>query len=786
MRPESELIIRWLLEQPAPPHRLTFYLSYHCNLRCPFCVSHSPQYTKQHPLTDDEMSEEELVRLVREASALGVRWWEIAGGEPFYCPQKAMRFLLEVKNQGMGGSLITNGVLLSAEMLDQLVTAEWDEITFSLDSTRKRLHDKYRGWGAYKKLMRVMSTLAQIKRSRDLKKPLIRINTLLTIHNLDELQDLVTVAAEVGAFGIYFLHPVAVNAYAEKIRIPNLPAPEVQVKLNSALQAARSLGLESNLTGFISGKVREEDSLAQALLNRTKQAFLSESIAIACFDPFSRMTADILGRVSPCRDTGAFGITTQLNLRSQNLEAIWYSDEFNQVRAEIKAGKLSEHCNRCCETIIEDNHALRIAVTPSVLRDQGLFYLLAGEPERASKNLAYYNEFAARYAGLLQVDYKDLLNDREPTWSRALIILDRVSGQIKDNLALPDEDLALSGLLVARGDRDLAMSVLIRGLVRNPFDQGLWRELIKIMVPQYPRLVGRMLRILLELGAQKAAEVQDGRRRFPSDYALELIDYIRRDAEVRKVNTRNHAEFLYYAGIELRDAGYAHEAVKLFALVPKLNPRDQLGLVLVSELMGYEALITGVFYALTGSDRKAHAFLAQAQANHRGEALAAIIRASLDSEVTQVYTLAARLQWLNPTINKAVSEGLLAEPGFFEEPTSDNYILILLHRQKQALFKFFQTPSLEGLATLCSIAITLNRPVEAARLARLVLDSSQNSSLSRGLGFPDNQQTIDVDAYASTFLATCFQLYSAVSGKERDAELFNRLVADSGVQADHA
>ena len=104
-----------------------------CDLRCRYCMP--PQGVPKRP-HDEICSVEELVEIVRQAAALGVRKVRLTGGEPL-----VRRGILDIC-RGIAGipevrelCLTTNGSLLP-EMAVPLRQAGVDRLNISLDTLR--------------------------------------------------------------------------------------------------------------------------------------------------------------------------------------------------------------------------------------------------------------------------------------------------------------------------------------------------------------------------------------------------------------------------------------------------------------------------------------------------------------------------------------------------------------------------------------------------------------------------------------------------------------------------
>jgi cyclic pyranopterin phosphate synthase len=109
-----------------------------CNLRCIYCMPSDGLIPIEHK---EILSYEEIVRLLKIATRIGLRKIRITGGEPLV--RKNIPYLIKLIKDVEGIddlSLTTNGILLS-QYADSLAEAGLDRVNVSLDSMRP---DRYR------------------------------------------------------------------------------------------------------------------------------------------------------------------------------------------------------------------------------------------------------------------------------------------------------------------------------------------------------------------------------------------------------------------------------------------------------------------------------------------------------------------------------------------------------------------------------------------------------------------------------------------------------------------
>ena len=124
-----------------------------CNLRCVYCMPENGINLVKH---DDILSYEEIIRLCRMFSKLGISKVKITGGEPLVRKDvyKLIKGIKEV--EGIENvTLTTNGILLEG-MIDDLVKSGLDAVNISIDTDT--LKDD-----TYKSLTRVGDVKQSIK-----------------------------------------------------------------------------------------------------------------------------------------------------------------------------------------------------------------------------------------------------------------------------------------------------------------------------------------------------------------------------------------------------------------------------------------------------------------------------------------------------------------------------------------------------------------------------------------------------------------------------------------------
>jgi GTP 3',8-cyclase len=152
-----------------------------CNLRCLYCMPKEGLSLLGH---DDILSYEEILRVIREAAALGITKVRVTGGEPLV-RRGLLDFLHALKGVSLEDlSLTTNGILLEV-YAEKLFDAGVRRINVSLDSLNaERYAQMTRGGNLH-------SVLRGIEKAEQIGFAPIKINTVaMRGFNEDEILDI--------------------------------------------------------------------------------------------------------------------------------------------------------------------------------------------------------------------------------------------------------------------------------------------------------------------------------------------------------------------------------------------------------------------------------------------------------------------------------------------------------------------------------------------------------------------------------------------------------------------
>ena len=172
--------------------RIVIELTNRCNLSCGHC------FDERHAATGD-LPLEILDKVLREGKSCGIEQVSFTGGEPTI-HRRFKEIIERVAEAGYQFSFVSNGVSFPRIYPLLLKYRRWFVgVTFSLDGAREETHDRLRGKGSYRRVMRAASICVV----RELP---FTLNMVLTAQNRNEIGEMVSLAERLGSGGVRFGH----------------------------------------------------------------------------------------------------------------------------------------------------------------------------------------------------------------------------------------------------------------------------------------------------------------------------------------------------------------------------------------------------------------------------------------------------------------------------------------------------------------------------------------------------------------------------------------------------
>ena len=222
--------------------RVIVELTNRCNLRCRHC------YPERHAATGD-LPFAILERLLREGKACGIDHLCFSGGEPTI--HRQFRAIVErVCEADYTFSFVSNALNFRTIVPLLKDRRHWFRgVTFSLDGARETTHDRLRGRGSYRQVMRAATMCV----FNDLP---FTFNMVLTTQNRTEVDELVRLGAQLGGRGVRFGHLMFTpSTYAEGLDLSPAERRDVerqiwQLKKNAPVYVGMAPGYYSESPFF--------------------------------------------------------------------------------------------------------------------------------------------------------------------------------------------------------------------------------------------------------------------------------------------------------------------------------------------------------------------------------------------------------------------------------------------------------------------------------------------------------------------------------------------------------
>jgi MoaA/NifB/PqqE/SkfB family radical SAM enzyme len=345
-------LLKWMNGEKAPPVTLELNITNKCNLRCLSCWQRSNS-SKDY---SNELPKERWIEIVEEAGKFGVREIRIPGsGEPMVRKDVVLEIIDKAFQNGMSCLLITNGTLFDEKTILRMV-GKIDNVTFSIDGPNEKINDYLRGKkGSFRKATLAIKKFNYWKRKLKEKKPLLRINTVISNKNFDKLDKMVKLAYELGCDAISFQPMTVFSKFGEKLRLSNQQLELFSKIIPKVIKLANELKIFTNLNEFMKDEAKnsnEMDILIKEEIKKINNEFLSSP----CFEPWYNMIIMPNGSVGPC---AVFGGNSNVNVKEKTLKEIWFGKYFNDIRKRLLKKKLFPWCKNCCVVVFEENKRLR-------------------------------------------------------------------------------------------------------------------------------------------------------------------------------------------------------------------------------------------------------------------------------------------------------------------------------------------------------------------------------------------------------------------------------------------
>jgi radical SAM protein with 4Fe4S-binding SPASM domain len=296
-----------------------------CNLSCKHCFIGERGYK-------DELNTKEIQNLLLTLKDMGTYQVYIMGGEPF-CREDIMEIIEFIKSLNMTLSVNTNATLIKKEhckKLSKMLNNDTDWIQISLDGAKSQTHDFIRNSNVFNIVIDNIKMMAQYNIP-------IRVNTVVTNINIDELSDIYKLCTQIGVQRINFnpLYPF------KRETLFVTPSNKDYIK---AFEKVLEVHEKLNKPIFI-----QQDPICIPYTVEEFKEFFDKSSEIVptlnCRAGLYSFELDPEGNVYPCtfmhQDKFCAG-----NIRDEDIKNIWKDDRrWTTILLKRYEGYICEECN---------------------------------------------------------------------------------------------------------------------------------------------------------------------------------------------------------------------------------------------------------------------------------------------------------------------------------------------------------------------------------------------------------------------------------------------------------
>ena len=310
------------------PDRIQVHPTNKCNLNCKFCDRDESDFDVS------EISQERWEEIFEEIKVLSPERLIVSGGgEPLLRQEVFKSALRTLEDTDIKTSLVTNGILLSEDIVESMISYGWDHVLFSLHAPFAGLSDFLRGVrGSFSKTLENIGVLKEKKSELGSELPTTAVTTVINEYNYEYLSELKEMATSLD------LEPLSLRILQGEHDECSLPKGE---ELKKLVEKLRVISSETS--------VKLDFNFAELEENHGKSSDRDTSDSSPfCLLPFFDMTVLANGVVSPCCLSSPENFNEfREDISDRSLIEIWRGEKFSRMRKRLLLNKPREICQRC-------------------------------------------------------------------------------------------------------------------------------------------------------------------------------------------------------------------------------------------------------------------------------------------------------------------------------------------------------------------------------------------------------------------------------------------------------
>jgi MoaA/NifB/PqqE/SkfB family radical SAM enzyme len=318
-------VFSYFLDYPFTiPKEVNFQVTNKCPLRCKMCSIWKLKNRGK------ELSLEEMKELIDQIAEWGPKYVSFVGGEALVRKEVTIELVKYAASKGLHTTIVSNAELLDEKTCRRLLEAGLKRLALSLDGATAKTHDRIRGKGNFKKIIKTAKFILKIRKPNQLK---VDFTTVVMSYNFRELIDIYYLAKKIGIDQVFFQSVVPDNTYKNFNTNTEFWIKEGEIGEFTEI-IEKLVELKKADENFIFNSI-------EYLRNMLKYFALRENFRPGiCLAGYMNMNIDPYGRIGICN------LGPNIDVRGKNLPKLWKSEEYRKLRQLIK--KCKRPCMMLC------------------------------------------------------------------------------------------------------------------------------------------------------------------------------------------------------------------------------------------------------------------------------------------------------------------------------------------------------------------------------------------------------------------------------------------------------
>jgi len=344
---KTELIFNALTKKRLFPHELEIRPSANCNLKCIICDPRKQFLEGKNYVNRNKQLElvtkETYERIIKESANLGISTVGIGGGGEPFIRKDIIAIMKSIKEKGLYGRIVTNGTLLTKDIIKKMIQMQWDCIIISINGPNRQLDDLIRN--RYNSFARSINNIRKIVEMKKINQEIL-INYVICKYNQYRILDFIKLVKKLKVNKISF-NPITVPKGYKKefnLEITNKYKKYFRISMAFALKN----GIITNLDKLYDFYFEEEKNYNQLPI---------------CFEPLYKIAVQPNGNADPCPVVlkDAHREIKMNNIKYRTLKDIWNETYFKEFRKMLLMRKMpnKKYCRFCCGIIQTETNDIK-------------------------------------------------------------------------------------------------------------------------------------------------------------------------------------------------------------------------------------------------------------------------------------------------------------------------------------------------------------------------------------------------------------------------------------------